>query len=48
MFQSFRSEMINFLSEIKKKINKEINPEYIDLIDNSNLENFWGLKEEII
>ena len=29
--------MINFLSEIKKKINKEINPEYIDLIDNSHL-----------
>ena len=29
--------MINFFDEIKKKINKKINPENLIIIDNSNL-----------
>ena len=29
--------MINFLDEIKEKINKKINPENLVLVDNSNL-----------
>ena len=29
--------MINFLEEVKKKVYKELKPEQITLIDNSNL-----------
>ena len=37
MFYSFRSEMISFFEQVKEKINKNINPENITLIDNSHL-----------
>ena len=37
MFQDFRSEIMNFFDQIREKINKEINPEDITLIDNSQL-----------
>ena len=37
MFYDFKSEMINFLQEIKEKIKKKINPEEIEIVDNSNL-----------
>ena len=37
MFYHFRSEMINFLQEIKTKINSQLNPDQLSVIDNSNL-----------
>ena len=37
MFYDFKSEMITFLEKIKEKIDGELHPEQISLIDNSYL-----------
>ena len=37
MFYDFESEMITFLEKVKTKINNELNPEQISLIDKSYL-----------
>ena len=37
MFQSFGSVMEIFLQKVKKKINEQLNPENVLLIDESNL-----------
>tara|TARA_B100000686_G_scaffold351516_1_gene450545 strand:+ start:2431 stop:2709 length:279 start_codon:yes stop_codon:yes gene_type:complete len=37
MFYYFRSEIMSLLEKIKDKINKEFEPDHLQLIDNSNL-----------
>ena len=37
MFYGFKSQMTNFLIELKKKISNKINPEELLIIDNSAL-----------
>ena len=37
MFYDFKSEMINFLQEVKEKISKKLNLEEIEIVDNSSL-----------
>ena len=37
MFYDFKSEMTNFLEKVKEKIEKKINLEQIEIVDNSSL-----------
>ena len=37
MFYDFRSKIMNFFDKVKEKINREINPENVILIDKSDL-----------
>ena len=37
MFYDFKSEMTDFLQEVKEKINKKISIEEIEIVDNSSL-----------
>ena len=37
MFQDFRREMTTFLKKVKEKIEKKLHPEYISIINKSNL-----------
>ena len=37
MFYDFKSEMTNFLKEVKEKISKKINLEEVEIVDNSSL-----------
>ena len=37
MLYDFKSEMTNFLKEVKEKISKKINLEEVEIVDNSSL-----------
>ena len=37
MFYDFKSEMTDFLQEVKEKINKKLSLEEIEIVDNSHL-----------